>query len=47
MSPINELMELTDHEAETAAGACTLVGVAYIDSNADGSIDEVWLFYSC
>lgn len=46
MSQINGLMELTDHEAETAAGACRrLVAVAHVDTDADGDIDEIWLFY--
>lgn len=41
------MMELTDQEMELAAGgACQrLVAVVYVDSDADGDIDEVWLIY--
>lgn len=47
MSQINELMELTDHEAETAAGACQLAAVVFVDRDGDGGTDEVWLIYAC
>jgi hypothetical protein len=49
MSQIDGLMELTDHEAETAAGGvnCRLAGVVYVDRDGDGSTDEVWLIYAC
>lgn len=47
MSQINGLMELTDHEAEAAAGACQLVAVAFVDNDGNGSVDEIWMFYAC
>jgi hypothetical protein len=49
MSQINGLMELTDHEAETAAGGvnCQLANVVFVDRDGDGSPDEIWLIYAC